>query len=63
MMFVVEDPNENNDDREESREKRNAIRPDHPSGATLWPNGLVPYEISSAFGGEPIEFLHGMHFL
>ena len=50
MMFRVEEPDDE-DDSDEDRGKRNAIRP-HPFGPTLWENGVVPYEITSAFDGN-----------
>ena len=61
MMFIVDYPDEeDDDDSSEGREKRNALIP-HPFGATLWENGIVPYEIASAFDGKIIplcvEFL------
>ena len=51
MMFRVKYPSEEDYDSNEGREKRNALIP-HLNGATLWENGIVPYEITSAFDGK-----------
>ena len=53
MMVVVGNPTEEN--KEEGREKRNALIP-HLFGATLWENGIVPYEITSVFDGKMMIF-------
>ena len=50
IMIAVEDPtDEEEGGNEEGREKRNALRLPDSSGRTLWPNGIIPYEIFNYF--------------